>query len=106
MLRNERTGFAVVALATLLAAGLAMARNEGPKSSHDAVTMGEPEAKQLALLMDEDKNGKVSRAEFMKFMEAEFNRLDKDKNGALDVEELSHSVLMPSRAQTFSSAGK
>jgi hypothetical protein len=32
---------------------------------------GEYAAKQLLLLMDRDKSGKVSRAEFMSFMEAE-----------------------------------
>jgi hypothetical protein len=31
---------------------------------------------QLLRLMDKDKNGKVSGAEFMKFMNDEFNRLD------------------------------
>jgi len=32
------------------------------------------EVTQLVLLMDADKNGKISRQEFMKFMEAEFDR--------------------------------
>jgi hypothetical protein len=45
--------------------------------------------KELLLLMDEDRNGKVSRDEFMKFMAAEFDALDTDKNGELDVAELT-----------------
>jgi Ca2+-binding EF-hand superfamily protein len=32
--------------------------------------------------MDTDKNGKISKQEFTKFMEAEFERLDKDKSGS------------------------
>ena len=38
--------------------------------------------------MDTDKSGKISKEEWMKFMEAEFDRLDKDKKGELDAKEL------------------
>jgi hypothetical protein len=62
----------------------AQARNE------KALQAGYVETKELLRLMDKDKNGKVSKKEFMTFMEAEFDRLDSDKNGELDVEELSH----------------
>jgi hypothetical protein len=50
---------------------------------------GEAHAKQLLLLMDTDKNGKVSKAEFMAYMEAEFERLDVNHDGQLDVKELT-----------------
>ena len=40
--------------------------------------------------MDRDKSGKVSKEEFMKFMEAEFERMDVNKDGELDVQELTH----------------
>lgn len=48
-------------------------------------------AKQLLLAMDTDKNGKISKAEWMKFMEQEFDRLDTNHNGELDVKELTQS---------------
>lgn len=48
-------------------------------------------AKQLLLAMDTDKSGKVSKEEWMKFMEAEFDRLDTDHKGQLDVKELAQS---------------
>jgi Ca2+-binding EF-hand superfamily protein len=60
-----------------------------------AVAMGEAEAKRLLLLMDQDKDGKVSKEEFMRFMEAEFGRLDKNKDGKLDVKELTRSQVRP-----------
>jgi len=57
------------------------------------VVVGEIEAKKMILLMDADKNGKISRAEFMAFMAAEFDRLDVDKDGELDIKELERSQL-------------
>jgi hypothetical protein len=47
---------------------------------------------QLLQLMDTDKNGKVSKEEFMRFMEAEFDLADTDKNGELDPQELRRFV--------------
>ena len=41
--------------------------------------------------MDKDKSGKVSKHEFMTFMEEEFERLDVNKDGELDVNELTQS---------------
>ena len=51
--------------------------------------------------MDTDKNGKISKQEWMTFMEAEFDRLDKAKNGQLDVKELAQSKLRVSNFSTF-----
>jgi Ca2+-binding EF-hand superfamily protein len=48
-----------------------------------------PEVRKLLLLMDKDQNGKVSRTEFMAFMAKEFDRLDVNKDGELDVNELT-----------------
>jgi Ca2+-binding EF-hand superfamily protein len=47
----------------------------------------------LLLLIDTDENGKISKREWMKFMEAEFDRLDKDKKGQLNANELTQSKL-------------
>jgi Ca2+-binding EF-hand superfamily protein len=46
--------------------------------------------------MDTDKNGMVSKQEFMKFMAAEFERLDKNRIGQLSVRELTRSNLSAS----------
>jgi hypothetical protein len=48
-------------------------------------------AKQLLLVMDTSNSGKVSKDEWMKFMEAEFDRLDSKHDGELDVKELTQS---------------
>lgn len=52
---------------------------------------GEKEAKKMLRLMDTDKSGKISKKEFMAFMEAEFERLDINHDGELDVKELTNS---------------
>src|SRR5215469_5081191 len=56
-----------------------------------SLALGEDDIEALLLLMDTDKNGKISKREFLGFMEAEFDRLDKDKNGELDPKELTQS---------------
>ena len=48
-------------------------------------------AKQLLLVIDADESGKISKQEWMKFMEAEFDRLDTDHKGQLDIQELTQS---------------
>jgi hypothetical protein len=53
--------------------------------------------------MDTDRNGKISKQEYMKFMESEFDRLDKKNNGELDVKELTESKL---RVSHFAAVGK
>lgn len=67
--------------------------------SPTSLAKGEKEAKRLLQIMDKDKNGKVSKQEFMTYMEAEFDRLDRDKSGELDVNELTppHFAARPSR---------
>jgi hypothetical protein len=67
-----------------------------PKAQ-DKVAKGEPEVRQMLPLMDQDKQGKVSREDFMKFMAAEFDRLDKKNEGKLDVKELTQPPLQPTK---------
>jgi hypothetical protein len=87
----------IVPIAALVAVwairGTAVAQKAAVPTSQDRLALGESEVKQLLLLMDTDESGKISREEWMKFMEAEFDRLDKDKKGQLDVNELTESKL-------------
>lgn len=86
----------------LITSGAFGQRASVPKPQ-DKIALGESDVKQLLLLMDTDKNGKISKQEFMKFMEAEFERLDTDKSGELDVKELTQSRI---RVSSFTTVGK
>jgi len=89
-----RSAVAAVAPAAIVAQDT----NQKTSKKEKKIAAGEKEAKKLLLLMDKDQNGKVSKEEFMSFMEEEFERLDKDKNGELDVQELTQSRVRSSGA--------
>ena len=107
MLRRTNIVLVIVVMAVLVATwampGTAVAQKAATPKPQDKLALGEAEVKQLLLLMDTDKNGKISKQEWMKFMEAEFDRLDKDKSGDLDVKDLTQSKL---RVSHFTTAGK
>lgn len=107
MLMKPKIIWIVLAIVALIGTGTivgkAWARDEGRQTVPQVMVLGEEDVKQLILLLDQDKNGKISKAEFIRFMEAEFDRLDKDKNGELDVRELRRSQV---RVSPFASVGK
>jgi len=96
-LSNRLRIVAVIAVLGLTGAALGHAQQKAsvPKPQ-DKMVMGEQGIKQLLSLMDTDKNGMVSKQEFMKFMAAEFERLDKTRIGQLNVKELTRSNLSAS----------
>ncbi len=70
-----------------------VAQKPGAAEAQDKLALTNENVKQLLLLLDADKNGRISKKECMSFMEAEFNKLDKDGNGELDQKELLQSKL-------------
>jgi len=64
----------------------------------DMLVIGESAVQQLLLLMEPDKNGKISKQAWMRFMAEEFDRLDKDKKGELDARELRRSHVLMNHA--------
>jgi hypothetical protein len=79
---------AVTALFATVGTTIAAQKEATPKAQ-DNVAVGESEIKQMLPLIVQDKEGKVSKQEFMRFMEAEFDRLDEKNEGKLDVKELT-----------------
>jgi hypothetical protein len=78
---------------------LAQSKASVPKPQ-STVALGEGAVKDLLLLMEPNKNGKISKQEWMRFMGEEFDRLDKDKKGELDAQELrSDRLIKHARSQ-------
>jgi Ca2+-binding EF-hand superfamily protein len=86
-----------VLLAALSMLGNAAAQKDSVPKPQDKLALAENDVKHLLPLMEADRHGKVSRQEYMKFMAAEFDRLDKAKSGELDVKALTQSNLSVSR---------
>ena len=101
MLRRTNRVWVIVAMAVLFAAGTMLVNAAAQKASvpkpQNRLTMGEDEVRRLLLLLDPNKKGMISKQEFIKFMEAEFDRLDKNKQGELSVKELIQPTLTVSR---------
>jgi Ca2+-binding EF-hand superfamily protein len=92
---------AFVAVGSFVSSATAQEKQNVPKAQ-DKIALSAAEVKQLVIMMDTDKSGKVSKKEFMDFMSAEFDRLDMDKSGELDVKELAQSQFRPAPHQSLS----
>jgi hypothetical protein len=67
---------------------VAIAQKASVPRPQDTLALGEDAVAHLLLLMEPDKNGKITKQDWMRFMGEEFDRLDKDKKGELDPLEL------------------
>jgi hypothetical protein len=112
MFRHWPTFLGLIATALLSGTGTSNAAAQSEKStgvvsptpqaeSEKKLAAATDAARELLLVMDTNKSGKVSKEEWMKFMGAEFDRLDTDHKGQLDVKELTQS-----RVRMRSSVGK
>jgi Ca2+-binding EF-hand superfamily protein len=89
-----RRGLLIALLgATGVAVEAAVAQKAANTNPQDKLAIADMNVKELLLLMDADHNGKISKREWMSFMEAEFNKMDKDGNGELDTKELLQSKI-------------
>ena len=91
MFQRWKIAPAIAVLGAMVATAAQRQSTGRPKASvvsrEKRVEAGEEYTKKLLLLMDTDNDGKVSRQEFMSFMQAEFDRLDVKKDGKLAVKE-------------------
>jgi len=81
---------------TVLGTGVSQ---RGVSKQPDKLTIAIENVKQLLLVMD-TKNGKISKQEWMRFMEAEFDRLDTEKKGELDQSEIRQSTVYVHQARS------
>jgi hypothetical protein len=107
MSERKATLLVVLLVAALFSIGAIVGTSFAQKAAaprpQDQLALGEDDVKRLMLLIGTDKAGKITKQEWMKFMEAEFDRLDKNKSGELDAKELAQSQL---RVSPFAKVGK
>ncbi len=107
MFKRAKVASMTVALGILFALGAvqntAVPQKSAVPKPRDNLVLGEDEVKRLMLRIDPNERGKITKQKWVKFMEAEFDRLDKNKSGELDARELAQSR---SQVSSFSKAGK
>jgi hypothetical protein len=93
---TRRNPLTAIRLLAVIIAAYAVAPSLAQKANvpihQDIVALAQPKVIEVLLLMDTDRNGKISKKDFMNLMEAVFDRLDKDKNGGLDPTQFRQSV--------------
>lgn len=89
----------ILALACIvvIAAGAAQSEKATPPAGSagtpDKVAAGRPYALELLLLIDTDKDNRVSKKEWMTFMEKEFDKLDTNHDGYIDLTDMQRTRL-------------
>jgi len=101
MLSHPKKVWTIISIAAMIAT-VSMLGNAAPQKAsvpkqQDKLALGEDEVKKLVVIMAPDTNAKISKAEYMRFMEAEFERLDKNKSGELEVKNLMQPTITASR---------
>jgi len=97
ILKRRTVILATALVATVSFLGTAAAQKASAPKAQDRLALGEEHVKQLVLLMESDKTGMVSKQSYMKYMEAEFDRLDTSKQGQLNARQLAQSNVTASR---------
>jgi Ca2+-binding EF-hand superfamily protein len=92
MTRRNLLAVLTAAAAALAGKSFAQTTTASPKNPN-AQAIAEQNAKQIMLVMDTNKDGKISKQEWMDFMSKEFDRLDTDHNGFIDPKELMSTVI-------------
>ena len=104
MLIKYKLGVSIMRINLLLtlfvvaALGVAVSQKVVSKQP-DTMTVASENVKQLLLTMDA-KEGKISKQEWMKFMEAQFDRLDTEKKGELDQTQIRRSSFYVKQARS------
>jgi hypothetical protein len=92
---TQRHPLAAIRWLAVFIATYAVAPSSAQKANvpihQDVVALAQPKVTEVLLLMDTDRNGKISKKEFINLMEAVFDRLDKDKKGELDPRQFRQS---------------
>lgn len=94
MLNSKNIALAATVLVAASAlSGFASEQKQTVPKPQDKLVLAESEVKELLPLAAPANNSKVSKEEWLKFMAAEFDRLDKSGSGVVDVTKLPPPTL-------------
>ena len=97
---TQRNSLTAIRLLAVIIAAYAVAASFAQKANvpihQDVVALAQPKVTEVLLVMDTDRNGKISKKDFMNLMDAVFDRLDKDRHGQLDPRQFRQSVSVKS----------
>jgi hypothetical protein len=97
MLKRMNVSALVLAVAALLAtgtiAGTAFAQKQAVPKPLDRIALGDDHTQQVSVSfeIDVNKNGQISRQDWMRLMATEFDKLDANRSGQVDAAELTRS---------------
>lgn len=93
MTRRNLVAALMAVTAALAGKSLAQMTTASPKPPNKGL-IATQNAKEIMLLMDTDKDGRISKKEWMDFMSKEFDRLDTDHNGYIDQKDLLATMIV------------
>lgn len=98
---TPRGAFLLFTVTTIVLGIVTFAQKSSVPKQPTKDSLAQQKVTELLLLMDTDKNGKISKQGWMKFMEAEFDKSDRDKIGELDRKELLQSDISIRHVRTW-----
>jgi len=101
--RGKKLITTVLLIALLFATGAFVGDKAAAPEGQSEKALSGAEVQLIFSLMDTNKDGRISKQEWTKFMGSMFDRLDTGKTGALTPQELSQ---LKWQAGTFARAGK
>ena len=84
---KRTTVFALMAMAPMLV-GAVIAQKDGLMKRPNPTEIASDHAREILLVMDTDKQGKITKEAWMTFMAAEFDKLDPDGSRIIDPKKL------------------
>ncbi|MGA2217735.1 MAG: hypothetical protein ABSG51_06595 [Terracidiphilus sp.] len=93
MLNSKNMTLAAALVAASALSGFASEQKQVAPKPQDKFVLAEPKVEELLPLAAPANDTKVSKEEWLKFMAAEFDRLDKSGSGVVDVTKMAPSTL-------------
>jgi Ca2+-binding EF-hand superfamily protein len=92
---RAQNAIAILAASLVVQVGPAVAQSFGPKTEH----MVDTSIRRLLREMDRDKNGTVSKSEFLRHFSERFDRLDVNRDRRLQADELRPMLIPNSKGR-------